>query len=71
MKDFPDESSLIKSLSQSQLGTAIDYAQGRMKKKVLGSQEALQGGVRQVIIADGRVENPISGALNGNGTVIK
>ena len=70
LKNFPDESSLIKTLSQSQLDTAIEYAQGRMKKKILGSQEALQGGVEQVIIADGRVENPISNALAGNGTVI-
>jgi len=28
-----------------------------MKEKILGSQEALQGGVGRVIIADGRVEN--------------
>ena len=70
LKNFPDESSLIKTLSQSQLDSAIEIAQGRMKKKILGSQEALQGGVGQVIIADGRVENPISNALAGNGTVI-
>jgi acetylglutamate/LysW-gamma-L-alpha-aminoadipate kinase len=42
-----------------------------MKKKVLGAQEALQGGVKRVIIADGRVENPISNALSGNGTVME
>jgi len=42
-----------------------------MKKKVLGAQEALNGGVRRVIIADGRVENPISNALSGSGTIIK
>jgi acetylglutamate/LysW-gamma-L-alpha-aminoadipate kinase len=41
-----------------------------MKKKILGAQEALQGGVGKVIIADGRVENPISNALAGSGTVI-
>lgn len=70
MKKFPDESSLIKSLNQAQLDTAIEYAQGRMKKKILGSQEALQGGVGQVIIADGRVENPIFNAFSGNGTFI-
>ena len=46
-------------------------AQGRMKKKVLGAEEALQGGVGKVIIADGRVEKPISNALAGNGTVIQ
>jgi acetylglutamate/LysW-gamma-L-alpha-aminoadipate kinase len=70
LKNFPNESSLIKTLSQSHLDGAIAIAQGRMKKKILGSQEALQGGVAQVIIADGRVENPISNALAGNGTVI-
>jgi acetylglutamate/LysW-gamma-L-alpha-aminoadipate kinase len=46
-------------------------AQGRMKKKILGAEEALQGVVGKVIIADGRVEKPISNALNGNGTVIQ
>jgi hypothetical protein len=40
-----------------------------MKKKVLGAEEALKGGVARVIIADGRIQNPISNALSGNGTV--
>ena len=71
MKNFPDESTLIHLLSQSQLSAASEMAQGRMKKKVLGSEEALRGGVRQVIIADGRIQNPISSALAGNGTVIQ
>jgi acetylglutamate/LysW-gamma-L-alpha-aminoadipate kinase len=71
MKDFPDESTLIWRLPQSQLGTASEAAQGRMKKKVLGAEEALQGGVGRVIIADGRIQNPITNALSGNGTVIQ
>ena len=71
MEKFPDESTLIKQLSQARLQSALEMAQGRMKKKVLGAEEALQGGVGQVIIADGRVEKPISNALNGNGTVIQ
>jgi acetylglutamate/LysW-gamma-L-alpha-aminoadipate kinase len=70
LKDFPDESSLIQTLPPSQLDSAMEIAQGRMKKKILGAKEAVQGGVGQVIIADGRVENPISNALAGNGTVI-
>ncbi len=71
MRNFPDESSLIQRLSRTELAAALDYAQGRMKKKILGAGEALQGGVGQVIIADGRVENPISKALEGNGTVME
>lgn len=70
MRTFPDESSLLHSLTPAQLGSALEYAQGRMKKKVLGVQEALQGGVRRAIIADGRVEAPLSRALAGGGTHI-
>ena len=71
MREFPDEGSLIKEITTAGLEKSIEYAQGRMKKKVLGASEALANGVKQVIIADGRVENPISNALAGNGTVIK
>ena len=71
MKNFPDESTLIRQLPQSQLQAASEAAQGRMKKKVLGAQEAVKGGVSRVIIADGRIQNPISNALAGNGTVIQ
>jgi [amino group carrier protein]-L-2-aminoadipate/L-glutamate 6-kinase len=71
MRNFPDESTLIRQLSQSQLAAASEVAQGRMKKKVLGAEEALKGGVCRVIIADGRIQNPISNALSGNGTVIQ
>jgi [amino group carrier protein]-L-2-aminoadipate/L-glutamate 6-kinase len=70
LRDFPDESTLVKSLSKSELPAALDLAQGRMKKKVLGAEEALQSGVGRVIIADGRIPAPISHALQGNGTVI-
>ncbi len=71
MKNFPDESTLIRQLTQSQLAAASESAQGRMKKKVLGAEEALKGGVTRVIIADGRIQNPITNALEGNGTVIQ
>jgi len=71
MKNFPDESTIFRQLPQSQLPAALEAAQGRMKKKVLGAEEALQGGVGKVIIADGRVEKPISNALSGSGTSIQ
>ncbi|MFZ5912367.1 MAG: [LysW]-aminoadipate kinase [Chloroflexota bacterium] len=71
MEKFPDEGTLIRSLPQAKLPAALEMAQGRMKKKVLGAEEALQGGVGKVIIADGRVEKPISNALAGNGTLIQ
>jgi acetylglutamate/LysW-gamma-L-alpha-aminoadipate kinase len=71
MKNFPDESTVIRQLSQSGLAAASEMAQGRMKKKILGAEEALRGGVNRVIIADGRIQAPISNALSGNGTVIQ
>jgi acetylglutamate/LysW-gamma-L-alpha-aminoadipate kinase len=71
MKNFPDETTVISQLAQSQLPAALESAQGRMKKKVLGAEEALKGGVKRVIIADGRIQNPIVKALSGIGTVIQ
>jgi acetylglutamate/LysW-gamma-L-alpha-aminoadipate kinase len=71
MKNFPDESTLIRQLPQSGLAAASESAQGRMKKKILGAEEALKGGVSRVIIADGRIQNPIRNALSGNGTMIQ
>jgi acetylglutamate/LysW-gamma-L-alpha-aminoadipate kinase len=71
MRSFPDEETLIPTLSYTGLEEALKYAEGRMKKKILGAKEALEGGVGKVIIADGRVKMPISQAITGSGTVIK
>jgi acetylglutamate/LysW-gamma-L-alpha-aminoadipate kinase len=71
LKHYPDENSLIKALSRSQLDSALELARGRMKKKILGSREALEGGVQKVIIGDGRIEQPIFNALSGMGTTIQ
>jgi acetylglutamate/LysW-gamma-L-alpha-aminoadipate kinase len=70
MRAYPDESTLISRVPRERLEEALSFAEGRMKKKVLGADEALKGGVGRVVIGDGRVENPISRALAGNGTVI-
>lgn len=68
-RDYPNEDSFVGKVSRSQLDDAMDWAQGRMKRKVLGAQEALDGGVSRVTIADGRVANPVQTALRGEGTV--
>ncbi len=68
-RNFPDESSFVSEVSGAQMDSAMDWAQGRMKRKVLGAQEALDGGVQRVTIADGRAASPVQGALNGVGTV--
>lgn len=48
----------------------MQFAAGRMKKKVMGAAEAVAAGVKKVIFADGRVDNPVRRALNGEGTQI-
>ena len=70
LKDYPDEASLIPHIERAQASSALEIAQGRMKKKVLGAIDALDQGVGSVIFADGRVEHPLLGALDGKGTVI-
>ncbi len=71
LTDFPNESSLLKSVTIDEIeDVAQTHAQGRMRIKLLGSKEAIEGGVGRVILGDARVENPIQFALAGNGTVI-
>jgi acetylglutamate/LysW-gamma-L-alpha-aminoadipate kinase len=70
MRKFPDESTLISHIPKGQLEKALEFAEGRMKKKVLGASEALDLGVKKVVFADGRVEHPLLAALEGKGTLI-
>lgn len=65
---FGDEGSFVSQVNGREIESALDWAQGRMKRKVLGAQEALNGGVARTIIADGRVENAVARALSGEGT---
>ncbi|MBI3537995.1 MAG: [LysW]-aminoadipate kinase [Chloroflexi bacterium] len=71
LRNFPDETSLIARIDKNKVEASIDFAEGRMKKKVLGASEALKLGVKQIIFVDGRVEQPIQNALDGKGTVIE
>ncbi len=70
LRKFPDESTLIRHIDRDKVEASLEFAEGRMKKKVLGASEALGLGVGKVVFADGRVENPVANALAGNGTVI-
>jgi [amino group carrier protein]-L-2-aminoadipate/L-glutamate 6-kinase len=65
--DAPD--SLIAEIPFEQMENAYQFAQGRMRKKVLGAEEALRGGVHQVTLASALVAQPLTSALRGQGTV--
>lgn len=67
LADPQDSSSLIRTIPASRLEEYMQtYARGRMRKKLLGAQEALQGGVRRVCIGNASLPQ----VLRGNGTVI-
>jgi len=67
---FPDESSLLRHIPTERVAVAEAAAQGRMKKKVLASIEALAAGVPSVVLGDSRRTAPLLAALDGQGTVI-
>lgn len=71
MHDLDDPTSLIDEILFDAIDEHIEsIAKGRMKKKLLGAQEALDGGVGRVTIGDARGEQPVTDALNGAGTAL-
>ena len=70
LRNFPDEGSLIREIPAGDVESYLEFAQDRMKKKVLGAAEAVAGGVKRVIFGDARAGEPVSAALEGKGTVV-
>jgi acetylglutamate/LysW-gamma-L-alpha-aminoadipate kinase len=67
LRDVDDLDSLIDGFDVAEMAQYEDYAQGRMKKKVMAAERAE---VERVILADSRVHLPLDAALNGAGTQI-
>ncbi|MGA1822016.1 MAG: [LysW]-aminoadipate kinase [Thermoplasmatota archaeon] len=70
LRDPADPGSLVGSIRQGEIENAMKFARGRMKKKILAAQEAVQGGVREVVISSSMIDRPIDSAMSGSGTVI-
>lgn len=70
MRSFPDPASLVEWASASEMEALLGYAKGRMKRKVLAAQEALDGGVSRVAISAAEGATPVWNALDGAGTTI-
>ena len=62
-----DNTTLIRTIPAEKLAECMQYAQGRMRKKLLGAQEALQDGVSRVCIGS----TSLLSVLNGAGTTIE
>jgi len=66
-----DPSSLIKNIKKEELHIIEGNVDGRMKRKIFALRKLFEMGASEVIISDGRSENPIEDALNGKGTIIR
>ncbi len=66
LADVQDPNSLIRTIPAEQLDRYMEYARGRMRKKLLGAQEALHGGVVRVSIGN----QSLRAVLQGAGTCI-
>lgn len=72
LADLDDPASLIHNIPKGEIEDYLQkYAQGRMKKKLLGTKEALEGGVSLVVLGDATKDTPLTRALEGEGTIIK
>lgn len=67
LEDPKNPDTLISTIPAERLDTYMEYAQGRMRKKLLGAQEALQGGVQRVCIGN----TSLQAVLDGAGTTIE
>lgn len=71
LRDVQDPSSLIPHIPRAQLASGQDVALDRMRKKLLGAEEALAGGVARVVLATANRDGPVQAALAGQGTVLE
>ncbi len=71
LRNFPDESSLIPLIEKERVEDFMEFAEGRMKKKIMGAAEAIAEGVGRVVFADARIQQPVRNAMQGHGTVIE
>ncbi|MBI4065357.1 [LysW]-aminoadipate kinase [Candidatus Gottesmanbacteria bacterium] len=71
LKDVSDPLSVVSRIKRGELMDMMRYAEGSMKKKVLGAIEAFSQGVETIYWGDGRIDHPVREALAGKGTVIQ
>src|SRR5215472_14979600 len=67
LADLQDPTTVISTIPATALDECMHYAKGRMRKKLLGAQEALQNGVTRVCVGS----ESLHAVLNGSGTIIE
>ncbi len=71
LNNAEDSGSVIAKLTRSELAARESTAQGRFRRKLMAISRLLTTSESKVVIADGRVTNPLQRALEGQGTVIQ
>lgn len=71
LTDTGDESTRVARMKMTEIEKYMKKSEGRMRKKLLGIEEACSFGVTNVYLGDGRIRQPIRRALAGEGTVIQ
>ncbi len=70
LREPSDPSSLIPHVPRERLEFFMNFAYGRMRKKLIAAKEALEAGVGRVVIASSQMADPVERALDGQGTVV-
>ncbi len=65
-----DPQNLVAHVDLSTSQNPYEFAEGRMKKKIMGAIEAIENGVKRVVFSAANYPNPIVSALGGKGTHI-
>jgi [amino group carrier protein]-L-2-aminoadipate/L-glutamate 6-kinase len=71
LDDVNNPDSVVKNISKTELELRESQVEGRMKRKMKALTKLFESGKTSVYICDGRIENPITNALNGGGTIIQ
>ena len=66
-----DPGSLVPLVGRDELRRRRRQARGRFGRKLLAIERLLEQGADRVIMADGRTEHPLAGALAGGGTTFR
>ncbi|MFX1451773.1 MAG: [LysW]-aminoadipate kinase [Promethearchaeota archaeon] len=65
------DNEVIKKVGREEIDNLMQKVKGGMRKKLFAAKEALNKGLKEIIIASGLIEKPISSALSGKtGTAI-
>lgn len=71
LEDKDDPTSVVEELRFSELEARSQATRGRLQRKLMALAAMAASGCDEIVIADGRIESPLSTALSGGGTRIR